>query len=154
MSCGWRGHLESGRSLRHQVCERNRTPMRRWGIPEQGGQNSRKFVLHEAKFVKSSPDPSRSGKHPTQTAGVSSLIFDKHKSAEAILETWGFVWLMMVRGDLLISFNVSPVAALLGSCPHQPSTEVCFLHRATSSLAHVTSSLASALTLSICDHRK
>lgn len=29
-------------------------------------------------------------------AGASSLIFDKHKSAETILETLGFVWLVMV----------------------------------------------------------
>lgn len=97
--------------------------MRRWGIPEQEGQNSRKPVLHAAKFVKA-PVFWKSLLHKPF---VSSLIFDKCKSAENILETLGFIWLVMAKEALFTSYSVPSVAALPASCLPQPSREECFI---------------------------
>lgn len=82
-------------------------------------------------------------KSPTQTVGVSRLIFDKRKSAGNILETWGFMWFVTAKETLFTYYSIPPVATLPASCLSQPSGEVCLF--LTGSLPHWLMSLAALL---------
>lgn len=71
--------------------------VRRWGKPDEGGQAHSK-----AEVPRNSPcttpslwNPPRSGKDPTQIAGLSSVILDKCKWAENILEIF---WVCTISG--------------------------------------------------------
>lgn len=82
-------------------------------------------------------------KSPTQTVGVSSLIFDKRKSAGNILETLGFMRFVTAKDSLFTYYGTPPVATLPASCLSQPSSEVCFI--LTGSLPNWLMSLAALL---------
>ena len=82
-------------------------------------------------------------KSPTQIVGVSSLIFDKRKSAGNILETLGFTWFVMAMETLFTYYGIPPVATLPASCIPQPSGEVCLI--LTGSLSHWLMPLAALL---------
>lgn len=133
------------------MCERDKRPMRRWGIPEQESQNSRKLVLHAAKFVKIPPVLEKF-LHKLLGFPARYLI-----STNQLNYFGDFGFCMVSDGQEGSSHllqclasgcpaGLLPTSALHRGIPHP--------HRAISSLAHVTSSLASVLTLNICDHRK